>query len=313
MFLSSLKARSKIIIPDEPFTLPTYLGYLSHFQPQVVVAIKRSIDALVSCTTEPDLSFIQFIYCGAQIIPLKTRLAINALCGHRNVMLVGYGSTETGNISGSIPWHPPRESTCQGFLGQGVQGKVVDEQGSDLPHGEQGKLLFRTPGMMKGYWRDPDLTAMAIDGDGYLDTGDIGYVDRETGEWHVTGRVKEIIKVQGRSVSPNAIEEALLQLDFVVVAVVVAVLREEDGEELPTAFIVRDGDDDVKREDDERKAHAIVKEELNEYHRLTGGVIFLAPEEVPHGGNGKIMKRELKLRAQNMWDKRRIEDVRADL
>ena len=306
VFLSSLRSRNTLIVPDEPFSLPTYLARLSQFRPQILTTVKRTIDALLSCTTKPDLSFIQATMWSGQIIPQKTRLAINALCGHRNVVVVGYGSTETGTISRSRPGQAPRGTTCQGYLEQGVEGKVVDEHGVVLSNGQQGRLLFRTPGMMKGYWCNPGLTAETIDKEGYLDTGDIGYVDKMTGEWHVTGRIKEIIKVQGKSVSPNAIEEVLLSLDWVATAVVVAAM--EDGEEMPTAFIVRSHDRDEETGEDERRALAIVEEELNSYHRLTGGVIFLAPAEVPYGGNGKIMRQVLKARAQKSWDDMRMEN-----
>ena len=301
LFLDALKARNMLIIPEDQLTLPVLLDRLIQYKPHVVAAVKRTVDALASCDTNPDLSFLQGVVSTAQIFPKRTRVAINAVCGNRNVFFITYGATEGGGFSRTIPGQPPQESSCQGQIIKGTEVRVADEQGNNLPAGEQGRLLFRSAAMMKQYWRDPELTAKTIDSEGFLISGDLGYIDKETGQLHVTGRTKEIIKVQGRSVSPNAIEEALVKLEWVTVAVVVRVLRREDGEELPAGFVVR-GHGKVAEAGDEEQLHAIVKQELNDYHRLTGGVIFLPSDEVPYGGNGKIMRRTLRDRAQAMWD-----------
>ena len=295
-----------IIIPEERLALPALLDSLAQHKPQVAAVVKRTVDALASCDTSPDLSFLEGVVTTAQIFPKKTRAAINAVCGHRNIFFINYGATEGGSFSRTYPGQPPQESSCQGKITKGVEAKVADDQGNNLPAGEQGRLLFRSAAMMKQYWRDPELSAKTIDGEGYLDSGDLGYIDEETGQLHVTGRTKEIIKVQGRSVSPNAIEEVLVKLDWVAVAVVVMVQRRDDGEELPTAFVVR-GHAKVAEDGDEEQLFALVRQELNVYHRLTGGVIFLPSEDVPYGGNGKIMRRSLRDRAQVLWDKGKLE------
>ncbi|KAL9125642.1 MAG: hypothetical protein Q9217_005178, partial [Psora testacea] len=264
IFLEMLKSRNRLIIYDHrSFSLDSYLNCLLHFCPETIPASKRALDALASCTSHPNLSFINGVLGSSQIVPKKTRLAVNTLCGGRSVFRSSYASTEAICMTRQMPDGQSKESTCQGFPLESAEGRVLDDAGSELPVGREGNLFFRTPSMMKGYWRNPKLTAETIDKHGWYNTGDIGYVDAKTGEWHVTGRSKEIIKVRGRSVSPHAIEECLLRLPEVAVAVVVGVQR-EDGEELPVAFIVDEGgltDDDVEKH---------MQKQMNQDYQITG-------------------------------------------
>ena len=300
VFLETLKSRNRLLIYDCPPSVPsTYIVSLLRFRPQAVFASKRALDTMASCTTRPDLSFVKSIAGGSQIIPKKTRLAANTLCGGREVFRSAYGCTEAGCMTRQSPGHSSYESTGQGFPAEGAEGKIIDDAGKKLSDGNTGTLYFRTTCMMKGYWRNPVTTAETIDPDGWYNTGDIGYIDPKSKEWHITGRIKEIIKVHGKSVSPHAIEECLLTIPGVAIAVVVAV-RRDDGEELPVAFIVRDHGKGMSLGEREVKEH--MKREMNADHQVTGGVVFLIREDVPYGGNGKIMRMELKEKAYALWE-----------
>ena len=95
-------------------------------------------------------------------------------------------------------------------------------------------------------------------------------MDKETSQWHVTGRTKEIIKISGISISPQAIEKTLLRISSVDDAVVVGVTT-STGEEMPVAFVVR-AKEGVKKPTAE-DLHSVMQREMNVYHQITGGLV----------------------------------------
>ena len=102
---------------------------------------------------------------------------------------------------------------------------------------QTGEIQMRSPGMMQGYYKDPEQTAAAITPDGWLHTGDIGYYDQD-GYFFITDRMKELIKYKGFQVSPTELEQVLLKHPDVVEAAVIGLPDEESGE-LPKAFVVK--------------------------------------------------------------------------
>lgn len=115
------------------------------------------------------------------------------------------------------------------------QGRILREDGGQARPGEEGEVCVRGPMRMLGY-HDPAQTAQAIDADGFLHTGDLGYVD-ETGVLHLTGRKKDVIIRNGVNLAPRRIEEALLSLPGIQGAAVVGLPDEICGE-LPWAAAV---------------------------------------------------------------------------
>jgi long-chain acyl-CoA synthetase len=111
----------------------------------------------------------------------------------------------------------------------------VDEHGCPLGVGETGEVVARGSNIMKGYWKDPDLTSQVLQ-KGYYHTGDLGYMDEE-GFIFLTGRAREMIKVGGNRVGAKEVEETLLQFQEVYEAAVIGVPDEILGEAI-VAFIV---------------------------------------------------------------------------
>ena len=291
-----------------PFSIVTYLSQASQYNPQVVRLSKRTLDVLVlhkEDDVKPDFSSVQLITTGSQIIPLKTRLAFKALCDGRDLLKVTYGSTETLDLAGTTPGAGSAASSCVGKLKPGIGGKVVDDAGNTVRSGEEGRLLFRTPTLMKGYWRDMESTMGSVDAEGFFDPGDLGFVDKATDEWHVTGRTKDLIKSNGRNISPLEIEETLLRIPNVGIAVVVGVLK-EDGEEMPTAFIVRANE--VSKQPQADDVHTFMQKEMSVVYGITGGLVWLRKTELPYGVNGKVARQLLKQKAQKMWDEKTLND-----
>ena len=138
--------------------------------------------------------------------------------------------------------------------------------------------------MMRGYWLEPELTAAAIDPDGWLLTGDLGYLD-ERGDLHLAGRSTEMYIRGGYNVYPREIEEVLMTHPAVSLAAVVGVPNEVHGEEVKAYVIVRE--DSAITEDELREWS---KEQLASYKYPR--VVEFA-RELPMTATGKILKREL--------------------
>ena len=126
----------------------------------------------------------------------------------------GYGLTETSPVLTARI----RSHNVRGTIGRPVPNteiKVVDEEGSDLPVGEQGVIMARGPQVMKGYFRDEAATSKVLGKDGWLDTGDLGKITM-SGDLVITGRAKDtIVLLGGENVEPEPIETALKESEYI--------------------------------------------------------------------------------------------------
>src|SRR6266566_4799662 len=152
-------------------------------------------------------------------------------------IVVGYAMSESpyGLIwpHGSRPYETLGSLRQHPRLGVVNEGRVVGDDGEDLPAGETGELLLRNPVITPGYWGMPELTAEAITGDGWLHTGDLVTVD-EAGTFTFVARKKEVLRRRGENLSPAEVEEALASHPAVLECAVVGVpseLSEEDVKE----------------------------------------------------------------------------------
>ncbi|QAY64548.1 crotonobetaine/carnitine-CoA ligase [Xylanimonas allomyrinae] len=158
-------------------------------------------------------------------------------------LLNSYGSTE------SICWvvtdfpFGPRRWPSPGRVGLGYQAKVVDDDGADLPPGATGELLVRgVPGrtLMKGYYRDPEATARALDSDGWLHTGDRCFFDAD-GYLFFVGRHQDLIKRSGENISALEVEAVLLEHPDVAQAAVIGVPEPIRGEAVRAFLVAHEG------------------------------------------------------------------------
>ena len=161
-----------------------------------------------------DLRSLEVVFAGAEKLPCDLAAAFQQRFGILPVE--GFGATELSPVvSGNCP---PSRDTTPGNLGNrigtvgqpiaGVEVKVIDlVTGEDLPHGRQGMLLVRGPGVMKGYLNRPDLTAEVMRGDWYV-TGDLATLDEEN-FITLTGRISRFSKIGGEMVPHVRVEEAI--------------------------------------------------------------------------------------------------------
>lgn len=137
--------------------------------------------------------------------------------------VAGYGLSEASpNVAQSAWWEPEAvRVSARMRLQPGVELRIRGEAG-DLPPGEAGEILVRGWNVMRGYWDKPDETRAALDGKGWLSTGDLGRLDSD-GRLEFLGRVKDIVRVGGENVSPAEVEDALHRHPAIRQAAVVGV------------------------------------------------------------------------------------------
>ncbi len=130
-------------------------------------------------------------------------------------ILQGYGLTETSPVTNARrPWHNVRGSSGQPIAGTEV--KIVDPESKDLlPPGKKGLVLLKGPQVMQGYYQNPEATAKVIDGQGWFDSGDLGWVTRDH-DLVLTGRAKDtIVLTNGENIEPQPIEDACLRSPYI--------------------------------------------------------------------------------------------------
>jgi malonyl-CoA/methylmalonyl-CoA synthetase len=171
---------------------------------------------------------------GSAPLLAETHREFEARTGHR--ILERYGMTET-NMNTSNPYDGERRAGTVGFPLPGVELKICDEAGKELPQGEIGTLEVRGPNVFKGYWQMPEKTAEELRADGFFITGDLGFVDPD-GYVTIVGRGKDLIISGGYNIYPKEIELVLDQAPGVLESAVIGVPHPDFGE-TPVGVLAR--------------------------------------------------------------------------
>jgi fatty-acyl-CoA synthase len=162
---------------------------------------------------------------------------------HMTEVSIAYGMTETSPVSTQTTWEDPLEKRV-GSVGRvhpHVEIKVVEPGGSrTAPTGETGELCTRGYSVMAGYWNDAERTAEAIDGDGWMHTGDLAKMDGD-GYVNIVGRIKDLVIRGGENVYPREVEEFIYGHPGVADVQVIGVPDERYGEELMAWIVTREG------------------------------------------------------------------------
>jgi len=246
--------------------------------PPIVIALAKH-----PMVSEYDLSSIEGINSGAA--PLGGELARQLEERLGCVVAQGYGLTETSPVTHSAP-NKKRGDSSHSTIGPclpNTEVRIVDTAtGEDLGPGDRGEVWIRGPQVMAGYLNNPEATAETIDDEGWLHTGDIGYVDENT-YCHIVDRVKELIKFKGFQVAPAELEALLLTHPQIRDVAVVRSPDEEAGE-VPKAFVV--GDESLSADE----VMSFVAERVSP-HKKVRRVEFV--DQIPKAASGKILRRVL--------------------
>jgi acyl-CoA synthetase (AMP-forming)/AMP-acid ligase II len=226
-----------------------------------------------------DLSSLDGIMSGAAPLGAEVAQAVEERLGCS--VCQGYGLTEASPVTHLAPEGAPRDSI--GPCLPNTEVLVADvATGRPLGVGERGELWIRGPQVMRGYLGATEATAATLDGDGWLHTGDVGYVD-DGGLCRVVDRVKELIKYKGFQVAPAELEALLLTHPRIKDAAVVRSPDDEAGE-VPKAFVVSDGTLTTE------EVISFVAERVS-VHKKVRRVEFI--DAIPKSPAGKILRRVL--------------------
>ena len=237
---------------------------------------------------EVDFSRLKFITYGASPIPLELMKAAMERFGCGFVQM--YGMTETsGTIVTLDPEdHVPEGSPRMRSVGKplpGVEIKIIDPAGNGVPTRTVGEIATRSAKNMRGYWNLPEATAATIDAEGWLRTGDAGYLD-EDGYLYIHDRVKDMIISGGENVYPAEVENAIYSHPKVADVAVIGVPDAKWGEAVKACVVVKPGESLTEAE---VIAHA--RRHIAGY-KCPKSVDFIPA--LPRNPSGKILRRELR-------------------
>lgn len=271
--------------------LPRYkpeelLKAIHRYRPTLFAGVPTMYIGLINHPDLPryNLSSLRGCFAGAASLPPEVKKRFEELTGAR--LMEGYGLTEAVTAKCANPYKGMNKTGSIGIPFPDTVMKIVDAETGvkELPPGEIGEIVLKSPDLMLGYYKKPEETAATIR-DGWLYTGDIGYMDAH-GYFYVVERKKDLIITGGFNVYPREVEDVLYAHQAVKEACVVGVPDEYRGEAVK-AFVVR------------REGAACTEEEIIAFcrqhlvpYKVPRQVEFR--EELPKSAIGKILRKELR-------------------
>jgi len=229
-----------------------------------------------------DTSSLWLVSSGAGPLPPEVAERVKSIYGC--IVTQGYGLTETSPSTNTNPLDRIKIESCGPPWADTFEKIVSLDTGEELAAGEVGELAVKGPQVMKGYWKRPEETSQCLSEDGWLLTGDIGWLD-EDGYLYILDRKKEMIKYKGYQVAPAELEAVLHEHPAVLDAAVIP-KRHLEGGEIPKAFVVlREGFQASPEE-----LMAFVAEKVAPYKKIRE-VEYVT--EIPKSAAGKILRRDL--------------------
>jgi acyl-CoA synthetase (AMP-forming)/AMP-acid ligase II len=239
-----------------------------------------------------DLSSIKYLsYAGA---PMPADLMKRCIDKFGPIFQQGYGLTEAAPLATILKEEdqcrlegPPeltRRISSAGRESLVTEVRVVNDEHRDVPVGEVGEIIVRGKNIMKGYWKDPELTAKALR-DGWLHTGDMAEVD-EYGYIYIVDRKHDMIITGGENVYPYEVEQVLYEHPAILEAAVVGLRSEKWGEEVTAAVSLKQG-----MEATEKELIAFCRERIAGY-KCPKKIVFM--EAVPKSALDKVLRRQVR-------------------
>nr|BAA08365.1 4-coumarate:CoA ligase [Lithospermum erythrorhizon] len=290
ILLCGLRVGAAILLMHK-FEIVTFLELIQRYKvtigpfvPPIVLAIAKS-----NVVDQYDLSTVRTVMSGAA--PLGSELEDAVRAKFPNAKLgQGYGMTEAGPVLAmclAFAKEPFEiKSGACGTVVRNSEMKIIDtETGASLPRNQSGEICIRGDQIMKGYLNDPEATERTIDKEGWLHTGDIGYIDDDD-ELFIVDRLKELIKYKGFQVAPPELEALLVPHPNVSDAAVVS-MKDEGAGEVPVAFVVRSNgstttEDEIKQ---------FVSKQVIFYKRINR---VFGVDSIPKSPSGKIVRKDLR-------------------
>jgi long-chain acyl-CoA synthetase len=283
MILSVMQAYKMIILPK--FDALTTLKTIQKQRPTLFPGAPTIYIGLLNHPDlkKYDLSSIDSCLSGSAPLPVEVQEEFEAITGGK--LVEGYGLTESSPVThANFLWDRERIKGSIGVPWPNTEVRIISmDDGEDMPVGEIGEIIIKGPQIMKGYWNRPEATEETIK-DGWLYTGDLGYMD-DKGYFYVVDRKKDMIIAGGYNIYPREIEEVLYEHPDVLEAVAAGIPDPYRGETVKAYVVLKEGSQ-------------ITSDDLNKYARKYLAA-YKAPrlyefrEELPKTAVGKILRRTL--------------------
>jgi long-chain acyl-CoA synthetase len=271
------------VLITNPRDLPSVMKEFKNYKITNMTGVNTLFNALLhhSDFASLDFSAFKFAFGGGMAVQRAVAEKWHQVTGAP--LIEGYGMTESSPVATISPVDGTGKLGYIGMPAPSTDMRIVDDQLNPLPIKEIGEIQIRGPQVMKGYYNRPDETAKTIV-DGWLCTGDIGFMD-EDGYFKIVDRKKDMILVSGFNVFPNEIEDVIVKHPKVLEAAAIGIPNEKSGE-IVKLFVVK-------------KDASLTEKEVIEFCRteLTG---YKIPKEVefkddlPKSNVGKILRRKLR-------------------
>ena len=237
-----------MILIANPRDIKDVLENIQRFKPTAYPGVPTMYVAINNYpeVTKYDLRSIKACISGGAALPVEVQKRFQEITGAR--LVEGYGLSETSPVTHANPIYGENRIGTIGLPWPDTEAKIVDvETGEqEMPVGEVGELVIRGPQVMKGYWNNPDETALVLR-DGWLYTGDIARMDQD-GYFQIVDRKKDMIIASGFNIYPREIEEVLYEHPKVQEAVAVGLPDPHRGETVKVFVVLKAGETATEEE-----------------------------------------------------------------
>ena len=280
-----LKMGAQTVLVTNPRDMKAYIHDLKRYPFTIIIGVNTLYRALLDAPefAEVDTGALKLTSAGGMAVQRVVAERWKQRTG--TAIIEGYGLTETSPVVMASPLDVAQWTGTIGLPIPSTQAAILDDRGHELATGEVGEICIRGPQVMPRYWNRPDETTAVFTRDGWLRTGDMGFVD-ERGYFRITDRKKDMIVVSGFKVFPNQIEDVVALHPGVAEAAAVGEPDERSGEVVKIVVV--------------RADPALTEQALLEHCRqhLTGykvpKIVEFRTEPLPKSNIGKVLRRELR-------------------
>ncbi|MBT3068823.1 AMP-binding protein [Rhodoferax sp. U11-2br] len=280
-----MKLGARTVLVTNPRDMRAYIQDLKRYPFTIIIGVNTLYRALLDTPgfAGVDTSALKVTSAGGMAVQSvvaerwKKRTGVN--------IIEGYGMTETSPIVIANPLDTEAWTGTIGIPIPSTQAVILDEAGKQLATGEVGEICVRGPQVMPGYWNCPDETSKVFTAEGWLRTGDMGFVD-DRGYFRITDRKKDMIIVSGFKVFPNQIEDVVALHPGVAEVVAIGVQDDRSGEVVKIVVVKSDP------ALNEQLLLAHCRQHLTSYKMPR--IIEFRSEPLPKTNLGKFLRRELR-------------------
>jgi len=280
-----MKIGAHIVLITNPRDLDDFIGVLKKQPPTAIIGVNTLYRALLDAPglSEVDFSHLKLTSAGGMAVQRIVAQRWKERTG--SPIVEGYGLTETAPVAISNTLDIDDWTGNIGVPIPSTEVVILDEEGAEMPVGEVGEICIRGPQVTQGYWKRPDETAHVFTADGWLRTGDMGFMD-EQGRFKITDRKKDMIIVSGFKVFPNEVEDVVALHPGVLEVAAIGVADPKSGEAVKIIVV--------------RSDPALSEVALLEHCRkhLTGykmpRIVEFRSEPLPKTNIGKVLRRQLR-------------------